>query len=61
KRRDTERTEVHPVIIRGESVEPIKYLGSSHLNAMAEANGMMTIPNGIAEYKEGETVSVRSI
>ncbi len=61
KRRDTERTEFHPVIIRGESVEPIKYLGSSHLNAMAEANGMMTIPNGIAEYKEGETVSVRSI
>jgi len=61
KRRDTERTEFHPVIINGDSVEPIKYLGSSHLNAMAEANGMMTIPNGIAEYKEGETVSVRSI
>ncbi len=61
KRRDTERTEFYPVIIRGENIEPIKYLGSSHLNAMAEANGMMTIPNGIAEFKEGETVSVRSI
>ncbi len=61
KRRDTERTEFHPVIIRGESVEPIKYYGSSHLNAMAEANGLMTIPNGISEFNEGETVSVRSI
>lgn len=61
KRRDIERTEFHPVIIKGESVEPIKYLGSSHLNAMAEANGMMTIPNGITEYNKGETVSVRSI
>lgn len=61
KRRDTERTEFHPVIIRGENVQPIKYHGSSHLNAMAEANGMITIPNGVAELKEGETVSVRSI
>ncbi len=60
-RRDTERTEFHPVIIRGEDVQPIKYHGSSHLNAMADANGMITIPNGIAEFKEGETVSVRSI
>ncbi|MEA1910978.1 MAG: molybdopterin-binding protein, partial [Spirochaetota bacterium] len=61
KRRDTERTEFLPVIIRGENVKPIKYMGSSHLNAMAEANGMITIPNGVAEFKEGETVSVRSI
>lgn len=61
KRRDTERTEFHPVIIRGENVRPIKYLGSSHLNAMAEANGMITIPNGVAELKEGEPVNVRSI
>ena len=61
KRRDTERTEFHPVIIRGENVQPIKYLGSSHLNALAEANGMITIPNGVAEFKEGEIVSVRSI
>jgi len=61
KRRDTERTEFHPVIIRGDSIEPIKYLGSSHLNAMAEANGMITIPNGISEFAEGEIISVRSI
>jgi len=61
KRRDTERTEFHPVIIRGDCIEPIKYLGSSHLNAMAEANGMITIPNGISEFAEGEIISVRSI
>ncbi len=61
KRRDTERTEFHPVIIKGDKVEPIQYHGSSHLNAMAEANGLITIPNGVPEVKEGETVSVRSI
>ena len=61
KRRDTERTEFHPVVIDGDNVLPIKYLGSSHLNAMAEANGMITIPNGVKEIKEGETVRVRSI
>ncbi|MDA3937897.1 MAG: molybdopterin molybdotransferase MoeA [Spirochaetia bacterium] len=61
KRRDTERTEFYPVILREGNVEPVKYMGSSHLNAMSEANGMIIIPNGIAEFKEGETVSVRSI
>ncbi|MCF6335290.1 MAG: molybdopterin molybdotransferase MoeA, partial [Spirochaetales bacterium] len=61
KRRDTERTEFHPVIINGDKVEPIGYHGSSHLNAMAEANGLIKIPTGVPEFKEGETVSVRSI
>ncbi len=61
KRRDTERTEFHPVVIHKGEITPIKYLGSSHLNAMAEANGMIIIPNGISELKEGEFVSVRSI
>lgn len=61
KRRDTERTEFYPVIICGNHVEPIKYLGSSHLNAMAEANGMIIIPSGVAGFEEGKTVSVRSI
>ena len=61
KRRDTERTEFHPVILDKEEITPIKYLGSSHLNAMAGANGMIIIPNGVSELKEGEFVSVRSI
>jgi molybdopterin molybdotransferase len=61
KRRDTERTEFHPVKINEGDVTPIKYHGSSHLNAMAGANGFITIPNGVSGYEEGETVNVRSI
>ncbi len=61
KRRDTERTDFYPVrIIKGEIV-PIKYLGSSHLNALAEADGLLAIEAGTEQLKEGEMVSVRPI
>jgi len=61
RRRDTERTEFHPVRLEGGKVFPLRYLGSSHLNALADANGLLTIPAGIKELAEGETVNVRPI
>ncbi len=61
RRRDTERTEFHPVKIEGDQVLPLKYYGSSHLNALAEANGLVSIPAGIKELAKGGSVSVRPI
>jgi len=61
QRRDTERTEFHPVRIDGNSIIPIKYHGSSHLNALAHAQGLVTVPRGVTELKEGEAVDVRPI
>lgn len=61
RRRDTGRTEFYPVRIKGEKIDPIKYLGSSHLNALADADALLSIETGTEELKEGETVSVRPI
>ncbi len=60
-RKDTERTEFYPVIIEGDIIRPIKYLGSSHLNALADANGLLSISTGTEELKEGEQVDVRPL
>ena len=60
-RKDTERTEFYPVIIEGNIIRPIKYLGSSHLNALADANGLLSIGMGTEELKEGEQVDVRPL
>ncbi len=60
-RRDTKRTEFHPVRIEGGKVIPLKYYGSSHLNALAGANGLLSIPAGVKELLKGEEVNVRSI
>ena len=61
KRKDTRRTEFYPVRIEGSTVLPLKYLGSSHLNALADANGLIAIEVGTEELKEGETVDVRPL
>lgn len=61
RRKDTERTEFYPVIIEGATIHPIKYFGSSHLNALADANGLLSIDVGTGELKEGETVDVRPL
>ncbi len=61
RRRDTERTEFHPVQLKGGKVTPLVYHGSSHLNALADANGLLSIPAGVKELVKGETVNVRPI
>ena len=60
-RSDTERTEFHPVYTYKEDVIPVKYHGSSHLNAMAMANGLILIPRGVSELKAGDCVDVRPV
>lgn len=58
-RRSSDRTEFLPVCFKDNKVWPIKYHGSSHLNAMADADGLIVVDQGINEIAAGEIVHVR--
>lgn len=59
KRRTFERTEFLPVCFKEKKVYPVSYHGSSHLNAMGEADGLIIVDQGIEEVEEGAVVNVR--
>ena len=44
-----------------EKVVPIKYHGSAHISSLSRADGLISIPVGVHEIKEGKTVHVRQI
>ena len=51
-----------PVVITNEgTARPVEYHGSAHLNALCGADGLLYIPKGTGELKEGTMVSVRHI
>jgi molybdopterin molybdotransferase len=61
-REKTERDSWRPVAFTKENkVTNIEYHGSAHINALCEADGLICIPAGIVEVKEGSTVAVRQI
>ncbi len=43
------------------AVKPVEYHGSAHINALCGADGLISIPIGVDEIKEGTTVNVRQI
>ncbi len=45
----------------GGKIASIEYHGSAHINALCEADGLICMPAGVAEIKEGTTVAVRQI
>jgi molybdopterin molybdotransferase len=59
RRRDTERLEYRPVHLEAGRVLPTEYHGSSHLNALAGAEGLIRIERGVAQLEEGTLVDVR--
>ncbi len=62
KRRKTERDSWLPVVFTGNGkIKSVEYHGSAHINALCEADGLLCIPAGVAEIKEGTTVVVRQI
>jgi molybdopterin molybdotransferase len=61
KRRNTERTEFRPVKMVGGKIKMISYHGSSHLNALAEMDGVIKIEAGEDSIAAGEMVNVRFI
>jgi molybdopterin molybdotransferase len=61
RRRSTDRTEYLPVRVERGSIRPLPFHGSSHLNALGEANALATMAKGVAEIPAGETIDVRPI
>lgn len=61
-RQDTERDLWLPVVCRENgNVAQVDYHGSAHINALGEADGLLCVPAGVTEIKEGTTVVVRQI
>ena len=61
-RKGEERDSWLPIVFtKNNKVASIEYHGSAHINALSEADGLVCIPAGIAEIKEGTTVAVRQI
>ncbi|HUS71494.1 MAG TPA: gephyrin-like molybdotransferase Glp [Sedimentisphaerales bacterium] len=61
-RKRTERDSWLPIVFtKNNKVTSIEYHGSAHINALSEADGLLCIPAGVAEIKEGTTVAVRQI
>jgi len=61
-RKEAERDSWLPVIFTDkDKVTQIEYHGSAHINALCKADGLVCIPVGVAEIKEGATLAVRQI
>ena len=61
-RRRTERMSWVPVVMtESGGVRPAEYHGSAHIHALCSADGLISMPVGVAELKEGTNVHVRQI
>jgi len=62
KRKRSERLGRIPVQINDKGkVIPVEYHGSAHINSLVDADGIISIPIGVVELKEGTKVNVRPI
>jgi molybdopterin molybdotransferase len=61
RRRQAERTEYLPVTFRGETVMPVAFHGSAHINALGAADGLIVMQRGVSELPRGARVDVRQI
>jgi len=62
KRKRSERLGRIPVKINDDGkVIPVEYHGSAHINSLVDADGIISIPIGVEELKEGTKVNVRPI
>ena len=60
-RRLAERTEFLPVRVHQGMVRQVAFHGSSHQNALAEADGLIRVEKGVEEIAEGTQIDVRPI
>jgi molybdopterin molybdotransferase len=61
RRAQADRTEFLPVRMRHGLVNAVPYHGSAHLNALADADGLLRIEVGVREIPEGTQVDVRPL
>jgi molybdopterin molybdotransferase len=60
-RRQTERVAFLPVRARQGVVTPVAFHGSSHLNALGDADGLIRVEKGVAEIAKGTEIDVRPL
>jgi molybdopterin molybdotransferase len=62
RRRKADRAAWVPVAMETSgTVRAVEYHGSAHLNALTDADGLVCVPVGVSEMKEGTTVVVRQL
>jgi len=61
RRRSTERAEFLPVIVREGLATAVAFHGSSHMNALGSANGLILVERGVAELPQGMEIDARLI
>jgi molybdopterin molybdotransferase len=61
RKSDPERTEIIPVSVNGDVARPVRYGGSSHLNALSQADALLQVNIGTAEIKGGTLVALRPL
>ncbi len=61
RKSDPERAEFIPVVVTEDLAEPVRYGGSSHLNALSQANGLLHLDSGITELSGGTRVAIRPL
>lgn len=61
-RKNVRRESIVPVVFTGDkTVVPVEYHGSAHISSLIGADGLISIPAGVEEMKEGISVHVRQI
>lgn len=61
-RKSDKRTQWIPIFINDEGeVVPLSYHGSGHFTSLANATGIIAIPNGVKTIEQGNLVDVRQI
>ncbi|HYW84675.1 MAG TPA: molybdopterin molybdenumtransferase MoeA, partial [Spirochaetia bacterium] len=60
-RRLAERAEFLPVRVQQGMVRQVTFHGSSHQNALAEADGLIRVEKGVTEIAQGTEIDVRPI
>ena len=58
---DPERTEFIPVTIQDGVARRVRYGGSSHLNALSQADALLEVPVGTTELPKGSVVHARPL
>jgi molybdopterin molybdotransferase len=62
RRRQTDRKSFIPVAFENkENIVPVEFHGSANIGALCYADGIISVPVGISEIKEGNLVDVRPI
>jgi molybdopterin biosynthesis enzyme len=61
-RKSSDRMTLVPVKITGDGfVQTVDYHGSAHITALAEADGIITVPAGVKKLEKGTILTFRQI